>query len=224
MRFPLSSRKERPGREHGSLLDAVARGGVTFEEVVFTRNRRVMVSVGNGGRVLRLHASFASAPPEVLQAVGALLAPRGRGRTHARRMIREFIAGIPSVPPVRRARRVPSADRPHLADLQAEFDRVNEVHFAGELPRVPIFLSGRMRRRNGHFSANPLEIVISRRLCHHAEDGEAASTLRHEMIHLWQHHVGRRPDHGREFRQWARRLDVHPRATREVGWRTEACS
>lgn len=203
------------------VLEEVARGGVRFEELVLTRNRRVMVSVGEGGRVLRLHEAFAEAPVEVLRAVGGLLAPRRRGRAAARRVITDFIRTIPTPAPVRRRRRVPLDDRPHLERLQAEFDRVNAAFFAGALPRVPLYLSGRMRRRNGHFAAEPLEIVISRRLCDHAEDGEAASTLRHEMIHLWQHHNGLRPDHGGAFRQWARRLDVHPRATREVGWRGE---
>ena len=96
---------------------------------------------------------------------------------------------------------------------------MNEEHFDGALPRVPIYLSGRMRRRNGHFCADPLEIVIARRLCEHAEDGEAEATLRHEMIHLWQHVTGVRPGHGLDFRRWARRLAVHPRAIRQVVWR-----
>jgi predicted SprT family Zn-dependent metalloprotease len=219
VRRSLDFLAELMGPRNGSLLDEVARGGAVFEDIVFTQNRRVMVSVGDGGRILRLHASFASAPAEVLRAVGALLSPRRRGRAHARRAIRGFIAGIPTPAPVRRTRRIPPADRPHILCLQAEFDRVNDEYFAGSLPRVPLYLSGRMRRRNGHFSADPLEVVISRQLCEQGEEGEAASTLRHEMIHLWQHHRGRRPDHGGEFRQWARTLDVHPRATREVGWK-----
>ena len=90
-----------------------------------------------------------------------------------------------------------------------------------ELPEVPLFLSGAMRRRNGHFCSHPLEIVISRTLCTHAHPGEAEHTLRHEMIHLWQHASGKKPDHGEEFRAWARRLDVHPRATRRVSWKNQ---
>jgi predicted SprT family Zn-dependent metalloprotease len=77
-----------------------------------------------------------------------------------------------------------------------------------------------MRRRNGHFCSHPLEIVISRQLCTHAAPGESEQTLRHEMIHLWQHVTGKKPDHGPEFRAWARRLDVHPRATRPVTWKS----
>lgn len=204
------------------VLAEVARGGVQFEGLKWTRNRRVMVSVGDRGRVLRLHEGFRDAPESVLRAVGALLAPARRGRTAARRLLSEYIRALPPAPaaaaPPRR-RRIPPADRPHLERLQAEFDRVNAAAFRGGLPRVPLYLSGRMRRRNGHFSAEPLEIVISRRLCEDALDGEAASTLRHEMIHLWQHVQGVRPGHGADFRQWARRLDVHPRAVREVVWR-----
>jgi predicted SprT family Zn-dependent metalloprotease len=206
------------GGRRDPILEEVARGGSSFERVVLTRNRRVMVSVGERGKVLRLHEAFVEAPPEVLHAVGTLLAPRRAARSRARSTIGAFIAAIATDPGARRQRRVPRADRPALARLQAEFDRINDLHFGGTLPRVPLYLSGRMRRRNGHFCADPLEIVISRKLCEHAEDGEAESTLRHEMIHLWQHHTGRRPGHGLEFRQWARRLDVHPRATREVAW------
>lgn len=208
------------------VLDEVARGGATFRQVVLTRNRKVMVSVGGRGRVLRLHEAFQDAPAEVLQAIGTLMArSRGRRGTVARRTIGEFISGMaPSRPPAGRRRRVPASDRPQLERLQEEFDRVNAEHFGGELPKVPLYLSGRMRRRNGHFCADPLEIVISRGLCEHAEDGEAAATLRHEMIHLWQHQQGERPGHGADFRRWARRLGVHPRAVREVRQRISSSS
>lgn len=222
MKLWLAKFRRADGGAERKLLEEVAKGGAVFDEVVLTRNRRVMVSVGESGRVLRLHEAFLSAPAEVLRAVGTVLAPGRRGRAGARRTLSAYIAGLPATPPVRRRRRIPAADRPHLALLQAEFDRVNAEHFGGELPRVPLYLSGRMRRRNGHFCAHPSEIVISRRLCEHAEDGEAASTLRHEMIHLWQSHQGVRPGHGSDFREWARRLGVHPRATREVGWRTKS--
>jgi len=69
---------------------------------------------------------------------------------------------------------------------------------------------------------NPVEIVISRSLCRNATTGEAEKTLRHEMIHLWQHEQGRTPGHGRDFRRWAERLGIHPRATRAVSWKCDA--
>ncbi|HEX8272657.1 MAG TPA: SprT-like domain-containing protein [Longimicrobiaceae bacterium] len=211
-------------RDEAAVLAVVRKAGGGFRRVVFTRNRRVMASVAEGGAALRLNEAFAGAPEAVLAAVAVLFSARERRRrTAARETVRRFIREMPAAPaPVRKARRVPPADRAHLERLRAEFERVNREHFGGGLPDVPLFLSGRMRSRNGHFSSHPLEIVISRRLCSHAEAGEAERTLRHEMIHLWQHAAGKKPDHGREFRAWARRLGVHPRATRPVVWKRGA--
>ena len=204
------------------MLTAVRAAGGAFRRVVFTHNRRVMASVAERGSTLRLNAAFATAPDAVLAAVTALFTTRdGRARNRARDAVRRYIQQIPATtaPPARRKRRVNPHDAPHLQRLQAEFDRVNAELLEGTLPTVPLFLSGQMRRRNGHFSSHPVEIVISRRLCTHGEPGEAEQTLRHEMVHLWQHATGRPVDHGRDFRRMARRLDVHPRATRPVRWR-----
>ena len=210
------------GRTEAEALAIVARVAPHIHRVVYTRNRRTMASVPRGGPVLRLHEAFAAAPDDVLVAVARLFTARDRRtRTRARQAVGAFIRTLPPAPVQRRPRvRVHEpGDAPIIARLQAEFDRTNDAHFGGELPRVPLFLSGAMRRRNGHFSRRPLEIVISRRLCTHAQPGQAEETLRHEMIHLWQHATGKTPDHGREFRAWARRLDVHPRATRPVAWK-----
>lgn len=204
------------------MLAAVRGAGAGFRRVVFTRNRRVMASVAAGGEELRLNVAFASASDDVLAAVARLFSARDRRRRDAaRETVRRFIEEIPAhpAPPRQRRRRVPPADRAHLERLRAEFDRVNAEHFGGTLPAVPLYLSGQMRRRNGHFSAHPLEIVLSRRLCAHGHEGESEQTLRHEMIHLWQHATGRPVDHGLDFRRMARRLGVHPRATRPVRWK-----
>ena len=201
------------------MLAVLRKCGAPYARVVFTRNRRVMASVASG--TLRVHHSFAAAPDEVLRALVACFTARAAAkRTGARRVLRGFFAAA-AVPdsPRSRTRTVRPSHVPHLARLQAEFLRVNDALFAGSLPTVPLFLSERMRRRNGHFSANPPQIVIAQRLCTEALPGETERTLRHEMIHLWQHHHGRQLDHGREFREWARRLDIHPRATRSVCWR-----
>lgn len=204
------------------LLEVVRRGGVDWRRVVLTRNRRIMASVSRDGRDLRLHESFRHAPDEVLAAVSELFSSRSRRRREAARSaVRAFVSSLPPAEPARpRPRPVPSgaADRLHLERLQGEFDRVNTAVFDGRLPRVPIHLSRRMRSRNGHFCSHPVEIVINRRLCSHGAAGEAEHTLRHEMVHLWQHATGRPVDHGRDFRDMARRLDVHPRATRAVRW------
>lgn len=207
-------------RDEAAVLAVANAAGGGFRHVVFTNNRRVMASVGDGA-TLRLNVAFATAPDDVLRAVATLFTTRdGRKRNGARAALRAFLASLPAnpAPPRRRARRVYVEDVAHLARLQAEFDRVNAAMFDGALPRVPLYLSGQMRRRNGHFSSHPPEIVISLQLCEHAAPGESEATLRHEMIHLWQHATGRPVDHGREFRRMARRLDVHPRATRPVRW------
>lgn len=220
-----AARKPAPravGRTEGEILAVVRNVAPQFRRVVFTRNRRVMASVAERGTALRLNTAFAAAPEDVLVAIGRLFSARDtRTRNRARDAVRRFIALIPAetAPPRRsRTRHVPASDRPHVERLLAEFRRVNAAHFGGELPEVPLYLSGQMRRRNGHFSSSPLEIVISRVLCTHALPAESEATLRHEMIHLWQHAQGKKPDHGPEFRAWARRLDVHPRATRPVKW------
>ena len=216
----------RSGRGEAEVLAIVAPIAPHFRKVVWTRNRRIMASVGDRGRELRLNDAFATAPRRVLEAVARLFSARdSRTRARARTAVREFIATIPlQAEAVRRRprkRHVHPGDPPHLERLRDEFRRVNAAHFGGALPEVPLYLSGLMRRRNGHFCSHPLEIVISRTLCTHAHTGEAEHTLRHEMIHLWQHVSGKKPDHGPEFRAWARRLDVHPRATRRVAWKNQ---
>jgi hypothetical protein len=204
------------------LLSGVAEGGARFEQIVLTNNRRVMASVVDGGKTLRLHKSFTDAPATVLKALGKLFSARtAPARARAKAEVRSYIATLPAAPAAPRAHRrhrPPAADLPHLSRLQAEFDQVNAAYFSSTLPEVPLRLSGRMRRRNGHFSSDPLEIAIARQLCVRANEGEAERTLRHEMIHLWQHATGRKPGHGPDFRRWARRLDIHPRATRTVEW------
>jgi hypothetical protein len=208
------------------LLRALQACGAPVERAVLTDNRRTLISLaGAERRTIRIHWRFADADPQVIRAVADFVRlRRGKARSDAVRVIRTFARAFPSVPPKPRRRRVYAVDVPHLERLQAEFERVNTTYFGGALPRVPIHLSGRMRRRNGHFSSHPLEIVVSRSLCLHAAGGEAEHTLRHEMIHLWQHQSGSRLGHGPDFRHWARLLDVHPRAAREVRWRPAARS
>jgi SprT-like family len=179
-----------------------------------------MVSVGDRGHTLRLNHTFRTAPIEVLHALGTLLARGSRGapKAAAKILITDFLRRTQHIAPVERKRVRHRDDEPLLQRLQTEFDRVNAEFFDGSLPVVPIAVSGRLRRRNGSFSSHPLEIVISRALCRDAHLGEAEKTLRHEMIHLWQHYSGHPLGHGPDFRRWAVTLEVHPRATRDVAW------
>jgi hypothetical protein len=225
-RAPLSARPAE-GRSPGEALAIVRQVAPQFQVLVYTRNRRIMASVAERGRALRLNAAFAQADEAVLVSVARLFTARdARTRNRAREAVRAFIRGIPAdaAGPARRrprTREVLPGDERHIERLIGEFRRINAAHFGGALPEVPVYLSGAMRRRNGHFCSHPLEIVISRQLCTHAAPGESEHTMRHEMIHLWQHAQGKKPDHGAEFRAWARALDVHPRATRRVTWKNQ---
>lgn len=209
------------------MLKEVIAGGARVQRLVFTRNRTVMASMANGGRTLRLHEAFAAAPPDVLRSLGCLLAPgtKGAERTRLRKVVSHFLETAISRHPNRPGRRArplsDPTDVPHLERLRREFDEVNARFFRSKLPVVPIRLSDRLRRRNGHFRTNPLEITIARKLCTDGVDGEAEHTLRHEMIHLWQWLTGAKLGHGGDFRRMARVVDVHPRASRPVRWRSE---
>jgi len=202
------------------ILRAIQAGGARVERVHLTRNRRVMASLAEGGEALRIHELFRDAPEEVLRSLGRIFSSRpAPERRAARAEVRAFLsAAAPPVPPVPRRARHRAGDRPILQRLAEEFTAVNATHFGGRLPRVTIRLSDRMRRRIGHFDAATLEIALSRRLCENAAPGEAEQTLRHEMIHLWQYVEGRKVGHGGDFRRWARRLGIHPRASRAVDW------
>ena len=209
-------------RDEAAVLAILRRAGGEYRRVVFTQNRRIMASVGKDRAVVRLNVAFSSAPEHILAAVSVLFAPgKGKRKTDAKETVQAFINALPPVAAPARPRRrtLRPGDRPLIDRLQAEFDRVNGQAFGGKLPRVPLHLSRQMRRRNGHFSSHPLEIVISHRLCVRAEPGEAEHTLRHEMIHLWQYVEGASVDHGSAFRRMAHKLDVHPRATRPVRWK-----
>jgi hypothetical protein len=221
---PRPAPPREPGaRSEAEVLALLRRHGSPHQRVAFTNNRRTMISVGRDRSLIRMHLSFAAADEAVLAAVAVLYTPGAppRKRAAAKEAVRAFINAIPldrgAPRPLRR--RAHPLDRVHLERMQAVFDEVNRASFSGKLPRVPIHLSRKMRRRNGHFTSRPLEIVISWRLCAHGAPGEAEETMRHEMIHLWQYVEGLPVDHGPVFRRAARRLNVHPRATRPVKWK-----
>ncbi len=190
-----------------------------------TDNRSVMVSLSPRG-VLSIHRGYAKAPDRVLRAVVRFLA-RGSSRTRRRAAEREILAfraeDHASGPPARR--RV--SDRPRPGDLEKlerlsrMFHDFNARHFGGRLPALPLRLSGRMRTRLGqlclrHETGEPYEITLSRRHVERHGWDEAAHTLLHEMVHLWQHANGQPVDHGPRFRRKAAELGLVPSARRDV--------
>ncbi len=191
-----------------------------------TDNRTVMVSLSPKG-VLSIHRGYAMAPDRVLEAVVRFLKPRTPKA--ARRAAERVVLAFPAAQHARGRPRPPRAtDRPRPGDtakaerLARLFDEYNRRHFEGLLPRLPMRISGRMRTRLGqlcltHDTGRPHEITLSRRHIERHGWDEAAHTLLHEMVHLWQHVHGHAVDHGPAFRRKAAQVGVVAAARRDVG-------
>jgi SprT-like family len=185
-------------------------------QVVFTRNRRTMVSLAAG--VLRVHEGFVSAPPAVHAAIATFATSRNRAKRMA---ARDVIVAHPV--PVRAPKRRPTTQHPDDAAMAARLTllhaQLNLEHFDGVLEPLEILVSRRLKRRLGHYAIRAQnggrgEIVISRG--HVRRDGwaEAVHTLLHEMVHQWQDETGRPVDHGTGFRAKCRAVGIAPAATR----------
>ena len=161
-----------------------------------TDNRTVMVSLSPKG-VLRIHRGYARAPDRILKAVVRFVAPRTPRalRRAAEGEILSFRPEDHAAGPPRRRRagdRALPGDAEKIERLAQLFGEYNGRFFGGELPALPIRLSGRMRTRLGqlclqHETGEPYEITLSRAHVDRHGWAEASHTLLHEMIHLWQH-------------------------------------
>ncbi|MGA2382159.1 MAG: SprT-like domain-containing protein [Gemmatimonadales bacterium] len=189
-------------------------------------NGTVMVSLSRGG-VLSIHRGYALAPDRVLKAVVRFLKPR-LSRAARRAAEREILAFRASDWALGEPRRRRAGDRPRPGDdemaerLARLFAEYNARHFGGLLPNLPMRISGRMRTRLGqlclhHETGEPHEITLSRAHIDRHGWQEAAHTLLHEMIHLWQHVNGHAVDHGPMFRRKAVQVGVVAAARRDVG-------
>jgi hypothetical protein len=188
---------------------------------VLTRNRSVMISFRAG--VLRLHSAYLDAPHEVHRAIVAFVAGRTRGaRRDAQRVILEHPIPLDAMRP--RREHVPRprpSDIPLIEELARRHDHYNAMLFGGQLSRIAIRISGRMRRRLGQYiapcaSGRPPEITISRRHIRRHGWEEGLHTLLHEMVHQWQAESGMAIDHGPEFRRKAREVGIEVTARRVV--------
>ena len=203
---------------HARLARLGLRG---VSEVHTHRNRVVMLSLR--GTVLRLHAGYAAAPDQVLEAVVRYLKPWTR-RAARQAAQAEFLAfpaeaHAPSRERRRRPARLLPGDEPLLERLRDAHRRFNALHFGGSLGEIPIRISTRMRTRLGEVTLHPLtgmaeEIGISRRHLRRDAWDEVGHTLLHEMVHQWQAETGQPVDHGPGFRRKAREVGALPRARR----------
>jgi hypothetical protein len=113
------------------------------------------------------------------------------------------------------------ADERFVRDLTRAHRELNLAKFGGELSKIPIRVSRRMKSRLGHYTLRGQdryrsEIVISRRHIRRHGWDEAIQTLLHEMVHQWQDETGQKVDHGPEFRRKSRSVGITPRAKRSV--------
>jgi hypothetical protein len=193
------------------------------ERVITHTNQTVMLSLSR--RVLRIHRGYAFAPEGVLKAVVRFLNPR-IPRALRRLAEREFLefpvqAYAPSAPRPRRPERARPGDVRLLHQLEALHRELNDRHFAGLLPEIPIRLSSRMKRRLGELAIDgrtgkAAEIALSRRHIDRHSWAEVEHTMLHEMVHQWQAENELPVDHGPRFRSKARELGVLPQAKRRV--------
>jgi hypothetical protein len=213
---------DRPPASAEELLARLCGMGLKrIDRCVLTRNRSVMISFRRG--VLRLHRAYLDAPDDVHRAIVAFVCGRTRGvRRDAQRVILEH----PIPPDEMRPRREhvvrprPS-DIPLMEELAKRHDHYNAMLFGGQLSRIAIRISGRMRKRLGQYiapcaSGRPAEITISRRHIKRHGWEEALHTLLHEMVHQWQAESGMPIDHGPEFRRKAREVGIEATARRVV--------
>jgi hypothetical protein len=192
-----------------------------IDRCVLTRNRAVMISFRAG--VLRLHRAYLDAPDNVHRAIVAFVCGRTRRlRRDAQRVILEHPIPLDEMRP--RREHVPRprpSDVPLMEELARRHDHYNAMLFGGQLSRIPIRISGRMRKRLGQYlapcaSGRPAEITISRRHIRRHGWEEALRTLLHEMVHQWQAEQGMPIDHGPEFRRKASEVGIEARARRVV--------
>lgn len=198
-------------------LNALGLRGV--RALSLTRNRSVMVSVSDG--TLRVHRAFLDAPEAVHRAiVRFLIAPRRAERLAARRVLVSFPIGHEESRAARAAERTHPDDEGVAATLTEWHARYNGERFRGELRRVAVRVSRRMRTRLGHYAPSqqgrPAEIAISRRHLKRHGFADALETLLHEMVHQWQDEQGHPLGHDRRFREKAKAVGIAGRAKRVV--------
>jgi len=219
LRAQLSLVLAAPPRSADDLLERLRDLGLrSMMRCRLTRNRNVMVSFG--AHELRVHEGYLSAPQEVLAAIVGFV----EGATRLERLqARHRLLQYPIEPQTPRRRRTGThPDDRRLAERLTEWhERYNADFFSGQLRRLDVRVSRRMRARLGHYTAatktgDPPEIAISRRHLRRHGWTEALQTLLHEMVHQWQDERGLDIDHGPAFRAKACEVGISPFARRTV--------
>jgi predicted SprT family Zn-dependent metalloprotease len=110
----------------------------------------------------------------------------------------------------------PSPTAGTYSTFNQAYQHFNDTLFAGALPEALITMQ-RRRKSRGYFAAQRFahrrgteildEIALNPAAMQSRTDEQIASTLVHEMVHLWQEHFGK-PGRGRYHnKQWAAKME-----------------
>ncbi|MEX0907796.1 MAG: SprT family zinc-dependent metalloprotease [Gemmatimonadota bacterium] len=205
------------------FLGALRARGATFVEVVrFRPNRARLISLSADRRRLNLHECFRAAPARVIDAVATFATAPARSRAfrEAVEKMREWHEG--QVAEYGLGEPVASCGTSaQIAYLESVYGQLNASHFRTCLPAtLPIRLSDRMSRRFGHVSyartvegdRKVAELALNIDLLLPGNERALLDTLLHEMAHIeaWLAHGHR--EHGRMWREVARRVGCEAKA------------
>jgi hypothetical protein len=199
-----------------------ARGAPFIEEVRFRPNRARLISLSADRRRLNLHDCFRAAPRRVLDAVATFATAPSRSRAFrdAVERMREWHEGQVAEHGLGEplASCGTARQRNYLAGVYVQ---LNASHFDDALPAdLPIRLSDRMSRRFGHVSyacttrgeRRVAELALNIDLLLPGNEKALIDTMLHEMAHVeaWLVHGHR--EHGRIWREVARRVGCEAKA------------
>jgi hypothetical protein len=205
------------------ILGALRVRGLQFvSEVRFRPNRSRLISLSADRARLNLHECFRAAPARILDAVTlfATAPARSRAFRDAVEQMREWHEGqVAEYGLGEPLTSCGTADQ--LEYLVHVYAQLNGSHFQGALPReLPIRLSDRMSRRFGHVSyartvqgqRKVAELALNIDLLLPGNERALIDTLLHEMAHIeaWLVHGHR--EHGRTWRDIARRVGCEAKA------------
>jgi len=205
------------------FLGALRMRNATFvAEVRFRPNRSRLISLSADRRRLNLHECFRAAPASVIDAVATFATAPARSRSfrEAVERMREWHEG--QVAEFGLGEPLASCGTLEQRDyLALVYAALNASHFGDALPvDLPIRLSDRMSRRFGHVSyartvqgeRKVAELALNIDLLLPGNERALLDTLLHEMAHVeaWLAHGHR--EHGRTWREIARRVGCEAKA------------
>jgi len=205
------------------LLGALRSRGINFvEDVRFRPNRSRLISLSADRRRLNVHDCFRAAPTRVIDAMASFATAPSRSRAFkdAVEKMREWHEG--QIAEYGLGEPLVSCGTPsQMQYLDSVYLQLNDTHFRGGLPRtLPIRLSDRMSRRFGHVAyARTLhgdrkvaELALNIDLLLKGNEKALIDTVLHEMAHIEAWLTQGHREHGRIWRDVARRVGCEAKA------------